>query len=213
MPVAQTKLTKVVASRIVSGALIIAPIYLAALLLLKAAKSVTELVLPLAKIFPEWFPAEHFLSLLLVLAVCFLVGFVTQTRVGQALWARIETSVFQKIPGYVLLRSLTHQVAGDTLDQTWKPALAEIEEALVPAFIIEDLEDGRFTVFVPSVPTPFAGTIYVLTADRVHPLDVPFTQAIKAVSRWGVGCRDLVAAMEKRNNAGGRAVSLPKTAL
>jgi hypothetical protein len=33
----------------------------------------------------------------------------------------------------------------------------EIEEALVPAFIIEELDDGRFTVFVPSVPTPFAG--------------------------------------------------------
>ena len=32
--------------------------------------------------------------------------------------------------------------------------LAEIEEALVPAFIIEELADGRYTVFVPSVPTP-----------------------------------------------------------
>ena len=44
----------------------------------------------------------------------------------------------------------------------WKPALVEIEEALVPAFIIEELEDQRVTVFVPSVPTPFAGasTLY-----------------------------------------------------
>jgi len=61
----------------------------------------------------------------------------------------------------------------------WKPALAEIEEALVPAFIIEELEDGRFTVFVPSGATPFAGAVYILSRERVHPLDVPFTQAIK----------------------------------
>jgi hypothetical protein len=40
------------------------------------------------------------------------------------------------------------------------PALAEIEEALVPALIVEKLEDGSYTVLVPSVPTPMAGAIY-----------------------------------------------------
>ena len=75
------------------------------------------------------------------------------------------------------------------------PALVEIEEALVPDFIIEELDDGRFTVFVPSVPTPLAGAVYILTRDRVHPVDVPFTDAIKSISRWGSGSRALVAAM------------------
>jgi len=53
-------------------------------------------------------------------------------------------------------------------------------------------------VFVPSVPTPFAGAIYILSPDRVHPLNVPFTQAVKAISRWGSGSKDLVAAMEQK---------------
>jgi hypothetical protein len=57
------------------------------------------------------------------------------------------------------------------------------------------LADGRYTVFVPSVPTPLAGAVYVLAADRVHPVDVPFTQAIRTISRWGSGASDLVAAM------------------
>jgi uncharacterized membrane protein len=109
----------------------------------------------------------------------------------------MENSLFKRIPGYELLRSLTQQLTGKAQDQAWKPALAEIEEALVPAFIIEQHEDGRFTVFVPSVPTPFAGAIYILTPDRVHPLDVPFTSALKAVSHWGSGTKDLVAAMER----------------
>jgi hypothetical protein len=75
-------------------------------------------------------------------------------------------------------------MAGESQEHAWQPALAEIEEGLVPAFIIEELEDGRFTIFVPSVPTPFAGAVYVLSRERVHPLDIPFTQAIQAVSRW-----------------------------
>jgi uncharacterized membrane protein len=89
-------------------------------------------------------------------------------------------------------------MAGESEETAWKPALAEIEEALVPAFIIEELDDGRLTVFVPSVPTPFAGAIYILSSDRVHPLNVPFTLAVKAISRWGSGSKDLVAAMERK---------------
>jgi uncharacterized membrane protein len=92
---------------------------------------------------------------------------------------------------------MSRQLAGENQEVSWKPALAEIEEALVPAFIIEQLDDGRFTVFVPSVPTALAGAIYILTPERVHPLSVPFRQAIKAVTEWGSGSKDLVAAMEK----------------
>lgn len=92
-------------------------------------------------------------------------------------------------------------MAGEGSETVWKPALAEIEDALVPAFIIEEFEDGRYTVFVPSIPTPFAGAVYVLDRKRVHPLDVPFTEALKAVSRWGSGAKDLVAAMERKGNS------------
>jgi uncharacterized membrane protein len=87
---------------------------------------------------------------------------------------------------------------GDSRENAWKPALAETEDALVPAFIVEELNDGPFTVFVPSAPTSLTGAIYVLTAARVHPVDVPFTQAIKVVTRWGSGSKDLIAAMENK---------------
>ena len=45
--------------------------------------------------------------------------------------------------------------------------------------------------------------VYILTAERVHPLDVPFTQAIKAISRWGSGSKDLLAAMQSGESKSG----------
>jgi len=185
------------ANALIGGVLIVLPIYLAVLVLLKGAKSVGNLIRPFTMLLPEWLPAENVLSLLLVLTVCFLIGVAVRTRLGNALRERMETSVFERIPGFTLFRSLTQQLAGEGRENVWKPALVEIEEALVPAFIIEEFEDGRYTVFVPSVPTPLAGAVYILSGDRVHPLDVPFTQAIKTVSRWGSGSKDLVAAMTK----------------
>ena len=182
-----------VASTLGAGILVIAPIYLGVLLLLKIMQSLAVVVKPLARLLPDWLPAERLLSLLLVLLVCLVVGYLVRTRAGQAL---LGHTVFEKLPGYTLLRSLTLRIAGKADDVTWKPALAEIEEALVPAFIIEEFADGRYTVFVPSVPTPLAGAVYVLTRERVHPVSISFAQAFKTVSRWGAGAKDLVAAME-----------------
>ena len=188
-----------VKNTLVGGLLIVVPIYLAVLLLLKAMQSVMGLVRPLAQLLPAWIPADNILSLLLVLSLCFLIGLAVRAPIGRALRERLEQSLFERIPGYALLRSLTQRLAGESRENVWQPALAEIEEALVPAFIIEELEDGSFTVFVPSIPTPLAGAVYVLSRDRVHPLDVPFTQAIQTVSRWGSGAKELVAAMPKHS--------------
>jgi uncharacterized membrane protein len=184
-----------VVSALVGGVVVVLPIYLAVLMLLKAMQSVAALVRPLAMLLPSWLAAEGLLSLVVVLFVCCLVGIAVRTTMGKAVRARIERSLLEKIPGYALFRSLTQRVAGEGRESEWLPALAEIEDALVPAFIIEELGDGRFTVFVPSVPTPLAGAVYILDRKRVHPLDVPFTDAIKSVSRWGAGSKDLVAAM------------------
>ena len=66
----------------------------------------------------------------------------------------------------------------------------------MPAFIIEEFEDGRYTIFVPSSPSPFTGAVYILALERVHLSDASLAQTVQAVSRWGSGSRDLVAAMK-----------------
>ncbi|HYJ39409.1 MAG TPA: DUF502 domain-containing protein [Steroidobacteraceae bacterium] len=182
---------------IVRGALIVVPVYLAILLLLKAAKSIVGLVQPIAKLLPDWFPAADVLSILLVLIVCFLIGALVHTAMGRAAKRAIEKSVLERVPGYSLFRALGQRAAGQGVDSAWQPALIEIEDALVPGFIVETIDDNLLTVFVPSVPTPFAGAIYIIERRRVHPVDVPFTQAIKTISRWGSGSKELVAAMKR----------------
>jgi uncharacterized membrane protein len=191
---------------VLSGVLIVVPIYLAVLLLMKAAQSVAGVVRPITLLLPDWLPAERLLSLLLVLMMCFLIGVAASTRTGRAIRDRIERKFLERIPGYTVMRSLTQQLAGDSRDSAWKPALAEIEDALVPAFIIEEFEDGRYTVFVPSIPTPLAGAVYILERNRVHPLDVPFTQALQVVTRWGSGAKDLQLAMESGSKSSARGI-------
>ena len=187
-----------VINAVVGGIFVVVPVYLAVLLLLKGMQSVASLVRPIAALVPDTVPAETLLSLLLVLFVCFLVGAAIRTRAGRRVRERLEVVFFERLPGYGLLRSLTQRLDGNSNESAWQPALAELEDALVPAFIIEALDDGRLTVFVPSIPTPLAGAVYILAPERVHIVDIPFSDAIKSISRWGSGSRDLVAAMRRR---------------
>ena len=191
------------AKALIGGVLVVVPLYLAILLLMKAASSLIGVVKPIAKFLPPWIPAANLLAIALVLVVCFVIGAALLTPVGVRFRAQLHRAVLGRIPGYDIIRSLGERIAGRGSGDdanNWKPALVEIEDALVPAFIVEHLADGRFTVFVPSAPTPFAGAIYVLVAARVHPVDVSFTQAIKTISHWGVGTAALVAAMPAAGN-------------
>jgi hypothetical protein len=118
-------------------------------------------------------------------------------RTGPGLRAKnaFERSVLEKLPGYTFLRGLTGRLSGRSQEHTLQPALVEIEEALVPALIVEELDDGSYTVLVPSAPTPMAGSIYILPRDRVHPVDIPLTKALGVFSKWGTGAGEFVRAM------------------
>ncbi len=182
---------------VVSGLLVVVPLYLTGLLLLKVVQSLQRALQPVESLLPDLIFGDYVLAFLILVLLAFLVGVALQTAKGQAVSNRFQDKVLSRIPGYSLFRGLTRQFAGSRDEKQWKPALAEIEEALVPAFIIEELDDGRFTVFVPSVPTPLAGTVYILTPERVHKIDIPFSQAAMVVARWGAGSAELIAALKR----------------
>jgi len=77
------------------GLLIVVPVYFAVLLLLKGMKAVANLVSPFAQLLPAWVPAEEFLSLLLVLAICVVIGASVGTRIGEGVRSWIERTVFE----------------------------------------------------------------------------------------------------------------------
>ena len=180
-------LAELIKTTLIGGLLIVLPIYLSVLLLAKTLGGLLSLLSPVMAAIPADARFRQIIAILIVLAVCLVVGLLVRTRLGLWLKTAFERSVLEKIPGYTLVRGLTKRVSGDQSDIAFRPALVELEDALSPAFIIEELEDGRYTVLVPSVPTPAAGALFILPRERVHPVDVPFTQAVKVISKWGVG--------------------------
>lgn len=181
---------------LIGGLLIILPIYVAILLLAKAAKGLLELLSPVAGSLPAGVQFRQTAAIVLLVAICFAVGLIVRTGPGLRAKNALEQSVLEKLPGYTFFRGLTKRLTGRDEEHKLEPALVEIEDALVPALIVEELEDGSYTVLVPSAPTPMAGSIYILPPDRVHPVDIPLTTAIGVFSKWGTGAGAFVQAMK-----------------
>ena len=182
---------------LIGGVLVILPIYVSVLLLAKAVNGLLALLTPVTAQLPAGVQFRQVVAILLLIVVCFVVGLVVRT--GPGLWAKnaFEQVVLERLPGYTFLRGLAKRLTGRSEEETLQPALVEIEEALVPALIVEKLEDGSFTVLVPSAPTQMAGSLYILPPDRVHPVDLPFTKAISVFTKWGTGAGEYVQAMKQ----------------
>jgi len=181
---------------LIGGLLIVVPTYLAVLLLAKAVGGLLALLGPIVALLPQG--VQHFgriLAIVLVVLVCFVLGLIARTRVGRRAIEAFERHVLERLPGFALLRSVVRRVSGARAETQFQPVLVEIEEALTPGFIVEEIGDDRFVVLVPSVPTPAAGSLYILPRERVHWVDVPITEAIAVITRWGAGTSGLLKAM------------------
>jgi len=181
---------------LIGGLLIVVPIYLTVLLLAKALGGMVALLGPIVALLPEG--VHHFrqiVAIALVVLVCFMLGLIARTGLGRRAIEIFERRVLERMPGFAMLRSVVRRVSGSSDDTQFQPVLVEIEEALTPAFIVEELDDDRFVVLVPSVPTPAAGSLYILPRQRVHWVDAPVTEAVAVITRWGAGTSRLVKAM------------------
>ena len=184
---------------LVGGLLVVLPLWVSLLLLFKAIKGALAVLQPIAKLVPQKFVHHDIVALCLLVLICFGVGLVIRTELGKRIGDWLEQRLLGRLPGFSIMRGMIRQFAGQKDEQSFQPALVEIEEALVPAFIIEKHADGQFTVFVSSSPTPMAGAIYILQPERVHPVDVPLRKAMVCVTKWGAGAAEMRAAIRPQD--------------
>jgi uncharacterized membrane protein len=178
------------------GLVFLFPIFILVIIARKVFEVLFNLLAPIEKLLPQ----QHALgmemprlaSALVIVLVSFLIGLFAKTRRGTSITKSIERFALGWIPGYSLFRGTTGDLLGTGGEQFAKPALAWIEECWMLGFVMETLENGFQVVFVPSIPTPAAGSMYFLQPERVKLLDASSFEAIKCVTRLGVGSRKLI---------------------
>lgn len=190
------RIVRVLATTVVGGVLFLVPVVLIVVLAAQALRIAGVILAPLAHLIPGQSIAgvalANVVAATLLVVTCFVAGMAARTAMGRHVNERFERLILRRVPGFTFVKSAAQGLVGLETGSDVQSALARIEDAWVPAFVIERHHSGLLTVFVPSVPTPAAGTVYLLEAERVRLLDVPVTAVLKVVMALGVGLRDLV---------------------
>jgi len=180
-----------VATTLAGGLLFLIPVVVISLIVERALQVVGKVAHPLVEALGLHtilgFGAAGIVAILLLVGVCFVAGIVAKTDRGRGLTSWAEGTILDRIPGYAFLKQTTQDFAGLQRDTALRPGLARFDDVTQLCFIVEPSGAGHTVVFLPDAPTPWSGTVAVMTNDRITPLDIPMRQAIEILKRLGHG--------------------------
>ncbi len=183
---------------LLGGVLIIVPAAAIVFLLTKVARGIRHALDPLATQLPPTVQFPYVIEVASIIGICFIAGLLIRTGPGRWVGGITERYVFERVPGYTLVKTLTGRSLSGAVDEGAIPALVEMEEGLAPALIIERHAEGYVTVFVPSPPVPTVGQAYIFESSKVHPVDVPLAKFVSCITKWGIGAQEMRLAMRKQ---------------
>lgn len=191
----------------IGGVTIVLPAFLLFVLFRWLFLWVTDLIQPLTDVVvarvgaPEI--AADLIVLLLIVAMCFVLGAAVKTGVGRFIHYHLETRILSIAPGYRIIKETVMQLLGRKRSPFSSVALVRIyeREGLMTAFITEEHESGWKTAFIPTGPNPTTGYIVHLPESDVFPIDVRVEDAIRSVISCGAGSAPLIDAHLKRRQS------------
>lgn len=138
------------------------------------------------------FIAAVILALLLLFLLCFLVGALVRTRIGTLSLERLEQRILRQIPGYEIISNVLKGFAEKK--SAYPAAIIQLygEGTGVFGFIMEENDNGSFTVFVPSAPALTVGSLHVVDRSRVTFLEAGAMDVTNCISQWGVGSKKIL---------------------
>ena len=174
------------------GVLFLLPVVLVLIVLhramsyaLGAAKPISQL-LPVESVIGAY--GENALAIFMLILVSLLAGLVARTREGRRVMSWSEHSLLGGLPQYQLVKTMAEGLSHvENAKKSVRPALISIEDGWQIGYLLEPLENGWVTVFLPQAPTPMSGNVMYLPANRARPLDITMIQAMEIVKHIGVG--------------------------
>jgi uncharacterized membrane protein len=126
------------------------------------------------------------LSIFLLFLLCFITGLLIRTHLGRIAGGWMEAQVLRRLPGYTMIKNLTGRFKG-VEGTEFAPALVDLYGGNTRslAVITEELDDGRYSVFVPLAPTPTIGQIHLLPPEQVEKIQAPLGAVMNSFMQWG----------------------------
>lgn len=193
------KLKKFIKASLFGGIVVILPILILVFFFRWLFSIVTDIIQPLTNIMLKQYGiAEIFadtLILLIIVLICFGVGFIVQTRMGKLLHKIFDRYLIKIAPGYRMVKEVVVQIFGNNKNSPFNNATVARVRLFGPdcptevtALVTDIHADNTYTIFMPTGPNPTSGNIYHVPAKQVTLCpDIRIDSAMRTIIACGAG--------------------------
>ena len=183
---------------LLGGVLFLVPIVIFITIIGKALQITNKLAIPIAGFLGAekitGVAVSELIAIGILVLACFIAGLAARTAQAKKFVQSLETNVLDKIPAYELLKAKTKSVLNFEDEETLALIMVRFDDSWQLAFEIERIERDKVVIFLPGAPDPWAGSVCIVTEDRVTPLEMTVKSAVNLMKRLGKGSTDLLKA-------------------
>lgn len=147
----------------------------------------------------EWIPLQSTAGIAILfvaavsalLLVCFSAGLMAHRAIGRKSAQLIEKYLTTFFPKYAIYKDLLAGNIGGTRNvPSLSPVLVTTPECRRIAFESARLSDDSVVIFFPGAPDTWIGSVGIVAASHVEPLDIPFNEVVGILEQLGRNSRD-----------------------
>jgi uncharacterized membrane protein len=187
---------KIIKATFLGGILFLAPLILLLVLLEKGFSIIQKITKPIVNQFPEvkvlGLAIEEIVAILIIAFICFTAGLIAKTDSAQKLIHKLENGILSFVPGYSFMKNMNESIMGFESSQDLKVILVPTDAGTQFAFLIEEVNENKFAVFIPDAPNPWSGSVVFVDKKDITEVDISQKEALACIRKLGYGSATLL---------------------
>lgn len=110
--------------------------------------------------------------------------------------------MLNSFPGYAFIKGFAESLRqAEELAGSFVPVLVRFDDYAQIAFETHRDSTGKVSVYLPGAPNPWSGTVVHVSQERVEPLAMTLTEALRNIRTLGKGAIEIVDNEQKGETA------------
>jgi uncharacterized membrane protein len=187
---------KIIKATFLGGILFLVPLVVLLVFLEKGYGIIQKTTLPIVNNFPKinvlGIALQELVGILIIILICLFAGLLAKTVAARNLIQKLEDGVLSFVPGYSFMKSMNENILGFESNEDLKVILVPTDAGLQFAFLIEQISEEKFTVFIPDAPNPWSGSVVFVEKKDIQDIEITQKQALACIRKLGYGSKELL---------------------
>ena len=132
------------------------------------------------------------LAVTVTILLCFVAGLLARRASAKRMREKLDAILLNSFPGYAFIKGFAENLRQtEELAGSFVPVLVRFDDHVQIAFETHREPGGKVAVYLPGAPNPWSGSVVYVAKERVEPLQMTLTEALRNIRKLGKGSLDI----------------------